>query len=180
MVGPILGVIVAQFIGRTYTFLVFSNRELLPVHITAQTLQFAALAVGLSVGAMLVPAWGAARHSIVTYKQEVARQTRGPFWQRWFIDFLLLAVAGYGYYLLMGRQSILTLGEAGDVFSDPLLLLVPALFIFATRADLPAHLPLPDQWADPPRAGATSASPSCSGCARSGASRGSTPAWCCC
>jgi putative ABC transport system permease protein len=31
----------------------------------------------------------------------------------------------------MGRQSILTLGEAGDVFSDPLLLLVPALFIFA-------------------------------------------------
>ena len=61
----------------------------------------------------------------------MARQTRGPFWQRWFVDFLLLAVAGYGYYLLMGRQSILTLGEAGDVFSDPLLLLVPALFIFA-------------------------------------------------
>src|SRR5262249_10728727 len=93
--------------------------------------QFAALAVGLSVGAMLVPAWGAARHSIVTYKQEVARQTRGPFWQRWFIDFLLLAVAGYGYYLLLGRQSVLTLGAAGDVFSDPLLLLVPAVFIFA-------------------------------------------------
>ncbi len=132
VVGPILGIIVAQFIGRTYTFLVFSNRELLPVHITGQTLQFAVLAVGLSMCAMMVPAWGAARHSIVTYKQEVARQTRGPFWQRWFVDFLLLAVAGYGYYLLMGRQSILTLGEAGDVFSDPLLLLVPALFIFAT------------------------------------------------
>lgn len=132
IVGPILGVIVAQFIGRTYTFLVFSNRELLPVHVTAQTLQFAAIAVALSVGAMLVPAWGAARHSIVTYKQEVARQTRAPFWQRWFIDLLLLAVAGYGYYLLMGRQSVLTLGEAGDVFSDPLLLLVPAVFIFAT------------------------------------------------
>ena len=84
VVGPILGIIVAQFIGRTYTFLVFSNRELLPVHITEQTLQFAALAVGLSMGAMMVPAWGAARHSIVTYKQEVARRTRGPFWQRWF------------------------------------------------------------------------------------------------
>ncbi|HEX2034605.1 MAG TPA: FtsX-like permease family protein [Chloroflexota bacterium] len=131
VVGPILGMIVAQFIGRTYTFLVFSNRELLPVHITAQTVQFAGLAVAMSVGAMLVPAIGASRHSIVTYKQEVARQTRGPFWQRWFIDFLLLAIAGYGYYLLSGRQSILTLGEAGDVFSDPLLLLVPALFIFA-------------------------------------------------
>ena len=130
-IGPLLGMMVAQFIGRTYTFLVFSNRELLPVHVTGQTLQFAFLAVGLSVGAMVLPAVGASRHSIVTYKQEVARSTRGPFWQRWFVDFLILGVAGYGYYLLSQRQSILTLGEAGDVFSDPLLLLVPALFIFA-------------------------------------------------
>jgi len=129
--GPLLGMLVAQFIGHTYTFLVFSNRELLPVHITGQTMQFAMLAVGLSVGAMVLPAVGASRHSIVTYKQEVARSTRAPFWQRWFIDFLLMGIAGYGYYLLSQRQSILTLGEAGDVFSDPLLLLVPALFIFA-------------------------------------------------
>jgi putative ABC transport system permease protein len=131
VVGPLLGMVVAQFIGRTYTFLVFSNRELLPVHITWQTMQFALMAVALSIGAMALPAIGAARHSIVTYKQEVARSTRPPFWQRWFIDFLILGIAGYGYYLLSGRQSILTLGEAGDVFSDPLLLLVPAIFIFS-------------------------------------------------
>ena len=130
IVGPILGMIVAQFIGRTYTFLVFSNRELLPVHITGQTLQFALAAVALSICAMVLPAVGAARHSIVSYKQEVARSGRGPFWQRWFIDFLILGVAGYGYYMLSGRKSVLTLGEAGDVFSDPLLLLVPAIFIF--------------------------------------------------
>jgi putative ABC transport system permease protein len=142
VVGPLLGMAVAQFIGRTYTFLVFSNRELLPVHLTGQTFQFAFLAVGLSVGAMLVPAVGAARHSIVTYKQEVARATRAPFWQRWFIDFLLLGVSGYGYYLLTQRQSILTLGEAGDVFSDPLLLLVPALFIFATSLVFLRFFPL--------------------------------------
>ncbi len=130
VVGPLLGMGVAQFIGKTYTFLVFSNREALPVHITGQTMQFALAAVGMSIGAMVLPAVGAARHSIVTYKQEVARSTRAPFWQRWLIDFLILAVAGYGYYLLQGRQSVLTLGEAGDVFSDPLLLLVPAIFIF--------------------------------------------------
>lgn len=131
VVGPLLGIVMAQFIGRTYTFLVFSNRGLLPVHVTGQTLQFAFLAVVLSIGAMLVPAVGAARHSIVTYKQEVARSTKPPFWQRWFIDFLIMGVAGYGYYMLSQRRSILTLGEAGDVFSDPLLLLVPAIFIFA-------------------------------------------------
>ena len=96
VVGPILGMVVAQFIGKTYTFLVFSNRETLPVHITGQTMQFALMAVGLSIGAMVLPAVGAARHSIVTYKQEVARSTRVPFWQRWLVDFLILAVAGYG------------------------------------------------------------------------------------
>lgn len=142
VVGPLLGMVVAQFIGRTYTFLVFSNRELLPVHLTAQTMQFALMAVGLSIGAMTLPAIGAARHSIVTYKQEVARSNRPPFWQRWFIDFLILAVAGYGYYLLSGRQSILTLGEAGDVFSDPLLLLVPAIFIFAVSLVFLRFFPL--------------------------------------
>jgi putative ABC transport system permease protein len=131
IVGPILGMLVAQFIGRTYTFLVFSNRELLPVHVTAQTMQFALMAVGLSIGAMVLPAVGAARHSIVSYKQEASRSSRAPFWQRWFIDFLILGVSGYGYYMLSQRQSVLTLGEAGDVFSDPLLLLVPAIFIFS-------------------------------------------------
>ncbi|HEU5318575.1 MAG TPA: FtsX-like permease family protein, partial [Chloroflexota bacterium] len=64
VVGPLLGMIVAQFIGKTYTFLVFSSREPLPVHITAQTLQFALAAVGLSISAMVLPAVGAARHSI--------------------------------------------------------------------------------------------------------------------
>ncbi|MSQ44215.1 MAG: FtsX-like permease family protein [Chloroflexi bacterium] len=131
VVGPLLGMSVAQFIGRTYTFLVFTNREPLPVHITQQTMQFATGAIVLSVAAMIAPAVGAARYSIVAFKQEAGRSGRGPFWQRWFLDFALLGVAGYGYYMLSQRQSILTLGAAGDVFSDPLLLVVPWVFIFA-------------------------------------------------
>lgn len=130
-VGPFLGMQVAQFIGRTYTFLVFTSREPLPVHVTAQAMQFATGAIILSVFAMVAPAFGAARLSIVAYKQEAGRSLRAPFWQRWFLDLLLLGVAGYGYYLLAGRQSILTLGAAGDVFSDPLLLVVPWVFMFA-------------------------------------------------
>lgn len=131
-IGPILGMSVAQFIGRTYTFLVFTNRDPLPVHVTTQTMQFAVGAIVLSVGAMIAPAFGAARYSIVAYKQEAGRAGKGPFWQRWFLDFALLGVSGYGYYMLSQRQSILTLGAAGDVFSDPLLLVVPWVFIFAS------------------------------------------------
>ncbi len=131
VVGPFLGMQVAQFIGRTYTFLVFTSREALPVHVTTQTMQFAAGAIALSVAAMVAPAFGAARYSIVGYKQEAGRNVKAPYWQRWFVDVLLMAVAGYGYYLLSQRRSILTLGAAGDVFSDPLLLVVPWVFMFA-------------------------------------------------
>jgi putative ABC transport system permease protein len=130
-VGPFLGMQIAQFIGRTYTFLVFTSREPLPVHVTTQTMQFAIGAIALSVFAMVAPAFGAARISIVAYKQEAGRSLRAPFWQRWFLDVLLLGVSAYGYYLLAQRRSILTLGAAGDVFSDPLLLVVPWIFMFA-------------------------------------------------
>ena len=56
----------------------------------------------------------------------------GPVLAALVLDFLLLAVSGYGYYLLMEAEHPHP-GRGGDVFSDPLLLLVPALFIFARR-----------------------------------------------
>ncbi|MAG35974.1 MAG: hypothetical protein CL878_07000 [Dehalococcoidia bacterium] len=140
--GPLLGTVLAQFIGRTYTFLVFADRELLPIHLTTQTYQFAALAVALSILAMLLPAISAARFSIVTYKQDIARTSRRVFWQRFLFDFVIAGAAGYGYYLLRERRSIVTLGEEGGVFSDPLLLLVPALFVFASALIFLRILPL--------------------------------------
>ncbi|MER3485797.1 MAG: hypothetical protein C4345_07390, partial [Chloroflexota bacterium] len=82
--------------GQSYSFLLFAQRPPLPVMFSTQTLQYAALAAGLAVLAMLVPAVGAARYTIITYKQEVARSYRRPLWQRFFVDILLLAVAAYG------------------------------------------------------------------------------------
>lgn len=142
VVGPLLGVVLAQFIGRTYTFLVFADRELLPITLNTQTYQFAGLAVGLSILAMLLPAIAAARFSIVTYKQDVARTSRRAVLQRFFFDFIVAGAAGYGYYLLREQRSLITLGEEGGVFSNPLLLIVPALFVFACALLFLRILPL--------------------------------------
>ena len=109
----------------------FADRELLPINLTTETYQYAALAVGLSILAMLLPAISAARFSIVTYKQDVARTSRRAVLQRFFFDFIVAGAAGYGYYLLREQRSLVTLGEEGGVFSNPLLLVVPALFVFA-------------------------------------------------
>ncbi len=131
LIGPLVGAGIAQVIGKTYGFLQFADRPPLPVTFTEQTFRYALLAAGLSLLASLAPAIGAARHTIISYKQDVARSTRAPLWQRFFVDFLLLGVAIYGYQSLKNRQSILTIGGAGDVFIDPLMLLIPSVFIFA-------------------------------------------------
>ncbi len=131
VVGPILAALVAQFIGFTYTFLFFVNRGLLPVRISADTYRYALVALVLSLLAILLPAAGAARHTIISYKAEVARGTRKPFWQRYFLDIGVLIIAIYGFKLLKGQGSLLAIDQNGNAVQNPLLLLVPAFFMFA-------------------------------------------------
>ena len=130
VIGPLVGSGIAQLIGHAYGFMQFAHRPPLPIFMNEQTLQYAGGAVVLAIAASLFPAIGAARHSIVSYKQEAARSNRQPLWQRFFVDIALLAIAAYGYNMLRDRQSILTLGKDEQLLIDPLLLIVPSLFIF--------------------------------------------------
>lgn len=131
VVGILLGRALAQMIGFNTGFLAFEPRSLLPVEVTSSILAYAILAACLAVLAALIPVLEGARHSIVTYKQEVARSLRPGVLRRYFVDILPLPLAGYAYYMLQQQRSVLPVGEGGDAFSDPLLLLAPALFIFA-------------------------------------------------
>ena len=131
VLGPLLGILVAQLIGSAYGFLLFAQRPPLPIHPSDQIVQFALGAVVLSLLASLIPAYGAARHTIVTYKQEVARSIRGGPWQRYILDLVVVGLAAYGYWTLSQKQTVVQVGQAGDVFMEPFLLLIPAIFIFA-------------------------------------------------
>lgn len=131
VIGPILGAQLAQVIGKTYTFLVFTNREDLRITLSYQHYLIAAVAVALSIIATLIPAISAARQSITSYKQEVSRTTRRPIYQRYCLDLLLLVIAIYGYFSIRRRDSLFAFGPEGQLFSDPLLLVAPILFIFA-------------------------------------------------
>lgn len=137
ILGPIIGMGIAELIGDSYGFLLFAQRPPLPLWLDQETIRYAIGAVILSILAGLLPAIGAARHSIVSYKQEIARSSSVPLWQRFFIDFLLLAIAGYGYRLLSQNQSIVSFGTSSvggenqpKLFIDPLTLLVPSVAIF--------------------------------------------------
>ncbi len=136
LIGPLIGQGLAQVMGHSRSFLMFAPSEALVISISKQSLRLGFLAVAISLVASLVPALGAARHTVVTYKQDVARSMQRPWWQRLYLDFFLLIVPLYGYYMLRQRGTISFLGRTvsaaeGDPFSNPLLFLVPTLFVFA-------------------------------------------------
>ena len=136
---------IAGAIGRTQSFLNFSAKGNLPVSMSPNILRFGVAVAVIALVAQLVPTLGSSRHTIITYKQERARTMRQPWWQRAWLDVLLLIPALYGLYTLR-KQGSIVLPAAGqlpnDPFQNPLLFLVPALAVFALTLVLLRILPL--------------------------------------
>ena len=116
----------------TRSFLDMQPGEILPIGLTPDAWQRAWQMLALLVTASLLPALGVARYTIVSFKSERARATRKPFWQRMYLDLLLLVPVYYGYTLLQQRGTVAFLGAgaADDPFGNPLLLLAPTLYVF--------------------------------------------------
>ncbi|MBI4928450.1 MAG: ABC transporter permease [Anaerolineae bacterium] len=144
LVGAPLARVVAIFFGKARSFLDFSAQTGLDPAITTGSMRLGLLAALVTVVAMTLPTLGAARHTVITYKQDRARSLRGPWWQRAFLDVMLLLPAGYGMYLLQRSAGAVDAPAAlsADPFENPLLLLVPALGIFAVALLVIRLLPL--------------------------------------
>ncbi|GJM77789.1 hypothetical protein HMSSN139_02850 [Paenibacillus sp. HMSSN-139] len=131
--GPLLGWFMSKSIGSADGFLTFVNRKSIPVGFNFDALALGAAAVIIAILATLLPAVSFARSSIVKTKQKQARSDRAPFWQRWFLDIVLMGVSGYGYYLFNQRQMLtFQTGMTTDELQvQPFLFFVPALAIFS-------------------------------------------------
>jgi putative ABC transport system permease protein len=132
--GLLLGQWAALLMTWTRSFLELAPDEALPIELTADAWRRAGQMLALMLLASLLPAFGSARYTIVAYKNERARATRRPVWQRAFLDLLLLIPVYYGYQQLKQRGTISFLSfnlPTDDPFANPLLLLAPTLYIFA-------------------------------------------------
>jgi putative ABC transport system permease protein len=131
--GIAFGMLLARFMGYTSSFLALASRDALPVTLAGISVPLLLLALGVALIARLVPAVQAARQSTVEFERERARPVRGPFWYRYYLDFLLFVVAFYAYRQLdnAGSLALLVEDRPEDLYRDPLLILVPALFIVA-------------------------------------------------
>ncbi len=140
-----IGQSIARLMGQARSFLDFGAQlDALRVTVTMGTLRLGMLAVAVGMVAQVFPTFGAASHTIVSYKREQARMLRKPWWQRIGLDVLLFIPAAYGAYILRSQGVLVDLQSrfGGAPFDNPLLFLIPALGITALALFFLRFIPL--------------------------------------
>jgi putative ABC transport system permease protein len=128
----------ARWMGYTQSFLSFTWRQPLSVSPRIENLPSLVFCLGTLLVARLWPLLRAARTSVVAHERVRSRAPQRPLWQRLYLDVLLLVPVAYVYRQLALRGTLVpreagerALGTAPMAGEDPLLLLVPALFVLA-------------------------------------------------
>ncbi|MBI4928145.1 MAG: hypothetical protein HY835_10290 [Anaerolineae bacterium] len=128
--GVGFGMLVARLMSYTTSFLTFAPKE--PLTVTLHGLNWAliGLALGFTLFSRLAPTLQAARSTVVAEEREWSRPLRTPFWYRYYFDLLLVIPTWYAYDQMskQGTLAGLVTSAPEDLLSDPLLILVPALF----------------------------------------------------
>jgi len=132
----LVGLGAASLMGQTLSFLKFADREPLALSLQGINGTWLLVASVAIILARLFPTLGISRTSIIRVKQEQSRATGKPFWQRFYLDFILLLPGIYSYVTMSGlakpsnfipRLQI----EGAEQYRDPLLFVAPALFAMA-------------------------------------------------
>src|SRR5262249_50978343 len=113
-----------------------------PVELLDRSWLHGVLVMALVLPAVMLPALAASGRTIIAFKQERARTRSTALLWGLLVALLLLLPALYGYQQLRLQGMLGVPGLAtspDDPFRNPLLLLAPALFVFAL-AQLILHL----------------------------------------
>ena len=149
-IGLAGGLALASIMTRLTTFLILSDHAALYTQLGKQAIRFGLIAAVVGVLAALLPAIIASRRNIVSYRTSQSRSTRPPFWQRAFVDIILLVPSIYLYYQMRNSGGMVALGginatgatSSADPFSDPVRFLAPVLMLAASALLLVRFFPL--------------------------------------
>ncbi len=139
VIGLLLGFLLCVLIGTANGFMSFENPVDLSFRPGLSSIGMMLAAALVSVLVMTLPVLKYARVTIVEQKR---KKRSKPIWQRFFLDFLCVAVSAYGWYSF-GRQEQQIREAALNMESfDPFLFLCPYLFLLGAALILLRILPL--------------------------------------
>jgi putative ABC transport system permease protein len=137
--------------NQTISFLQFTNRPIFTISFSGLNLPILAAAVVVIVIARFAPVVSGSRITVLRVKHEQSRGSQKPFWERFYLDFLLLIPGLYAFFVLKGwaqqgapPTQLLTSSQLATVqqFRDPLLFVAPALFAIALSLVVVRFIPL--------------------------------------
>ncbi|MCR5279834.1 MAG: ABC transporter permease [Lachnospiraceae bacterium] len=129
VLGIPLGMAMSKMLGAARTFLAFDFNERLDVKFSLYSGAYALGAILLAIMCLTIPAIKHSKVSIVNLKQQNAIAKK-PLWEKLYLDVILIAVAGYGYYSFSHTNAT---DMAENVLNskslDPLLYLSSSILI---------------------------------------------------
>ena len=129
--GPFIALGAIALLGKTPPFDGLSGGDFLSVRLTGEAYIWGAIGAGLSILALVWPAFRASSYSIVRYKQAISRPPERTIIQRYYLDVVLVLIATILFFQLQESDSLVTEDLFGGLEQDPLLLVAPAVFIVA-------------------------------------------------
>ncbi len=134
--SPFLALLVISQIGRLGAYRTITGGGALPIELSWVPFAYAVATGAVALLILITPAVMHARTSIVAQKKMAARPSNPPFFQRFFLDFVVLALGGLILWELRTQQTIVETDVEGAQSTDisalfaPVLILVAAALIF--------------------------------------------------
>lgn len=131
LIGPFIGLQFSKILGASNNFLEFVQRSTLPVQLSGKSYLYGFFTVVIVIIMVMIPVFRAAGTSIVNHKQKKARNSGKVQWIFVFLEIALLSFAVYELVSFNKRQKeLLDFNvESADLMIDPILFLLPSLFI---------------------------------------------------
>lgn len=146
--GLPLGRLLSALIANVRSFLSFFDpldMQFARAPFSPTAVQLGAMAAAAGALATVIPALAAARRNVLSFGAERGRNLGRPFWQRAYLDVLLLIPCAYGYLQLSQSGRVAVFGQTltqDDLFRDPVRFLLPVLTLTALSLVVARVLPL--------------------------------------
>ncbi len=130
-VGILLGFVMCRCAASTDGFLKFSAKDISLYQFTWQMFLYGGIACVIAVFFMTFPVFKRARLTIVEQKGLNRYTNKKPFWQKFFLDIVLLGVSVYLFYNYNKQSDEIALRIVDGESVDPMIFLNASLFLFS-------------------------------------------------
>ncbi|MBX3063997.1 MAG: FtsX-like permease family protein [Anaerolineae bacterium] len=137
--------LVAPILSQNLLILItpfFARYENLPLILSSTDFAYAAVAAAVAFTALMFTLRPVLRLPLISAGGSTLRSDQQPWWQRYYLDVLLVVLGIAALWRLVGRDNPLFTTTAGGRSTDPFLLLAPALLFLGLGSVLLRVFPL--------------------------------------